>query len=444
MKTRIKRFGFGVAAMVILGLLSLPALAAPPKVQRLVSRAGIETWFVQEKRVPVVALQAAWRGGAASDPEGREGLSTLLMALLDEGAGPYDSDDFQIHLEEQAIELGFSASRDTLSASLKTLSQNRNEAFRLLGLAVSDPRLNQEAIDRMVVQLLARIKAASTDPDSMASKQWFAAAFGAHPYGRPTEGTAESLNAIGRDDLAAFLGQRLARDNLVVALVGDIEAEEAGELVDAAFAGLPITSKPIAVAKAKLQAMAKPIVVDFDIPQSVMLFGVAGLARQDPDYYAAYLMNYVLGGDGLGSRLFSEIREKRGLAYSIGTYLLPLDFSPIYFGQVSSRNDQAGTTLNLTRAELRRMRDKGPSAQELQHAKDYVIGAFPLEATNNSQIAKRLVGMQLEYLGIDYMERYAEIISRVTLADTRRVAARLLGGDKLNVVVVGRPVGVVD
>jgi zinc protease len=425
-------------------LLALPAFAAPPKVQQIVSPAGIEIWFVQEKGVPVVALEAAWRGGAASEPEGREGLATLLMALLDEGAGPYDSGDFQIRLEEQAIELGFSASRDTLSASLKTLSQNRTEAFRLLGLAVSEPRLDQEAIDRMRVQLLARIEAASTDPDAMVAKRWFAAAFGAHPCGRPTEGTAEGLAAIGRDDLAAFLGRRLARDNLVVALVGDIEAEEAGALVDAAFARLPETSEPIAVVQVKPKALVETIVVDFDIPQSAMLFGVAGLSRQDPDYYAAYLMNYVLGGNGLSSRLFAEVREKRGLAYSVGTYLLPLDYCPLFFGQVASRNDQAGATLDLIRAELRRARDKGLSAQELKRAKDYVIGAFPLETTDNSRIAQRLVGMQLEYLGNDYMERYADIIGRVTLADVGRVAARLLDVDKLNVVVVGRPVGIND
>lgn len=443
------RAGKAVACCFALGLLaaaffSTLAGANSPKIQKIISPAGIEIWLAQESKVPVVALQAAWRGGSVAEPAGREGLAVLLMGLLDEGAGPYDAQGFQQRLEEHAIELGFRASRDILSLQLKTLSLHRDEAFRLLGLALTAPRLDQDAIERIRAQIRASLAAAAADPDEIAEKQWFATAFAGHAYARPPEGTSASVDAIGRDDLAAFFGKRLARDNLVIGVVGDIDAAEAGRLVDLAFKNLPARAEPLTVSLRAPAVAAKPMVVDLDIPQSVMVFGGDGIARNDPDYYAAYVMNYVLGGGGLTSRLFTEVREKRGLAYSIGTYFSPLDHGPVFMGRVASRNDQAAATLALIRAEVKRMRDRGLSLDELAKAKAHAIGAFPLEMTDNSRIAQRLVGMQLENLGIDYLDRYAELIGRVTAADVARVARRLLDPEKLNVVVVGRPAGIAN
>jgi zinc protease len=435
-----------VAALALAAL--LPALAAAParatEITRVTTPAGIEAWLVQEPSIPMLALEMVFRGGAALDPEGKEGLAYMLSGLLDEGAGEFDSLAFQRRLEELAIGLSFDADRDSFQASLKTLSKNRDEAFRLLGLALGAPRFDDEPVERIRRQIRTALIRDSEDPDRIASLTWARTAFPGHPYGKPVRGTAESIERIGAEDMRRFVAERFARDNVVIGVVGDIDADELGRLLDRALAGIAARAKPYSVPEVTPKAGTGTVVVRKPIPQSVVVFGRAGLKRDDPDYYAAYLTNYVLGGGGFNSRLMEEVREKRGLAYSVYSYLYPLDHTGLFMGGVASANARVAESVRIIRAELARVAAEGISEREIAEAKTYLNGSFPLRLTSNGRIAGMLVAIQLNHLGIDYIERRPDLINAVTMADVKRVAARLMRTDDLITIVVGDPEGIED
>jgi zinc protease len=428
------------ACATLLLFATLPALAVT--IERVKSPAGIEIWLVQERKIPALSLEVAWRGGAAQEQRGNEGLATLAMALLDEGSGPDDEIAFHQKLDDLAIEMGFSAGRDSLRATMRTLTENRDTAFALLGQALNSPRFDSRPLELARRQMLTGLDRAEANPNSVAGRAWSAAAFPDHPYGRPTEGTKESLPALTREDLAGFVKSRMARDNMVVAAVGDVSAAEIGTLVDKALAQLPATAAPDNVAEVAPATQAQPIVIKREIPQSVVVFGTQGVKRLDADYYPSFVLNYVLGGGGFASRLMEEVREKRGLAYSVYSYLQPMEHAALHAGGVATRNDAVAESLRLIRAEFARVRESGLTAEELANAKAYITGSFPLQLTSNGQIAGMLVSIQIQKLGIDYIDRYPGYINAVTLDDVNRVAKRLLQPDNLLTVIVGQPQGI--
>lgn len=431
-------FARAVLAAVALALVAV-APARAVTIDRVVSPGGIEAWLVEDRTIPVIAVEIAFRGGAALDPAGKEGLAGMVSGLLDEGAGELDSQAFQERLNDLAISLGFDAGLDIFIGSLKTLSENRDQAFELLRLALTVPRFDPEAVERIRSQISAYLERQAEDPGHIAARTWWEAAFPGHPYGRPVSGTTNSVVAITAEDLHAFAARRLARDRLVIAVVGDISADELAPLLDATFGGLPEVAAPAEVAEAAPETTGAVTVVPRDIPQSVVVFGQAGLKRDDPDWYGAYVVNYVLGGGGFSSRVYAELREKRGLAYSVYSYLNPLDHAGLILGGIGTRNDQARESLDLIRAEWRRMREAGPTAQELADAKAFLTGSFPLRLDSTDRIAGILVSIQLDDLGIDYLDRRAALIEAVSLEDVRRIAKRLLDPDALTFVVVGQP-----
>lgn len=436
----------GYARLSTLGLVAVLLAAPEPaaaavKVQRVISPGGIEAWLVEDHLVPVLAVEFAFRGGSAVEPEGKEGLAEMASALQDEGAGELDSQAFQQRLQDLAIRLKFDAGRDSYGGSLKTLTENRDQAFRLLRLALTEPRFDPEPVRRIRGQLLAILAREAEDPDTIAGRTFSRAVFPGHPYGRAPKGTPETINGITAEDLRGFVARHLARDNLVIGVTGDIDAATLAPLIDATFGGLPEVARVPPVAEATPAATGRVQVVDKGIPQAVVVFGHAGLKRDDPDYIAAYVLNYILGGGGFTSRLVTEVREKRGLAYSVYSYLQPMDHAALIVGGVATENARAGQSIELIRAEWRRMRESGPTAEELEDAKTYLTGSYPLRFTKTDRIARILVGLQLDRLGIDYIERRNGLIEAVTLDDVRRVANRLLDPEALSFTVVGRPEG---
>jgi zinc protease len=423
-------------AMALGMLATSPPVAAAAKVERVVSPGGIEAYLVSEPSIPFLAMSIHFAGGSALDPSGKEGLAYMVSGLLDEGAGGLDSQAFRTELEDRAIGLSFDAQRDSFTGDLKTLTEHRRRAFELLRLALLEPRFDAEPVERIRNQIEASLRRSSEDPDYLASLTWFATAFADHPYGRPVRGTLESVAAIGTEDLRAFAATRLAKDNLTVGVAGDITADELGELLDLAFGDLPATSTPVALAPAAPRG-GRTISLHRDVPQSQVVFGEAGLARDDPDYYAAYVANHILGGGGFTSLLTEEVREKRGLAYSVYSYLYPLDHAPIWLGGLGTSNRSVEEALRLVRQEIARVARGEISQERLDDAKTYLTGSFPLRLTSNDRIAQTLVGMQVDDLGIDYLERRNSYIEAVTLEDARRVARRLYQPDDLLLVVVG-------
>lgn len=405
---------------------------------------GVGTaWLVENHSLPIIAIQAAFRqAGTAQDPQAKEGAATFVAGLMNEGAGDMDAAAFQQRLEELAIEMSFAAERDESFAFMKTLSENRGEAFRLLGLALSQPRFDADAIERVRKQLFAAVAQGEQTPAAVATKRWYAAAFAGHPYGRPKEGTSDSLKAIARDDLRAFAAGHFARGSLVIALVGDVTPKEAKTLLSQAFGALPEKATPAPLSEVTATPPAGIEVVARPIPQSTIVFGHAGIKRDDPDWYAALVMNYTLGGGGFSSRLVNEVREKRGLAYYVYTTFSPLDHAGLLLGSVGTQNERAAQSIDIIRTEITKMRDGGATEAELALAKKYLTGSYPLSFASSGKIAGELVGMQLEGFTTDFVNKRNGYIEAVTLADVNRVAKRLLSPENLYWVVVGAPDGV--
>ena len=408
----------------------------------MVSPGGIEAWLVEEHAIPLMTMQILFRGGSALDPAGKEGLAVLASYMLDEGAGPYRSETFLNFLVDSSIRLSAEARQDSFRVKLETLSIHRDAAFEMLGLALREPRFDPVPLERMRQQLLIEVAQHGEDPDFSAAMTWYETVFPDHPYGRHADGTAETVKAITSDDLHEFAAQRFARDTMIIGVVGDITADQLATLLDANFGALPAEAGSWEVEEATLAGAGRMIVVPWDIPQSVVVFGNPGIKRSDPDFYSAYVMNHVLGGASFTSRLSKEVREKRGLAYSVYTYLSPLRHAGLYLGSVGTRNDRVAESIELIRAEFERLRTEGITAQELADAKTHLTGAFPLRFDSNSRIARTLLVMQYDDLGIDYIDRRNDYIEAVTLDDIVRVAARLLTPEAMTIVVVGQPEGV--
>ena len=441
MRLAAARAGAFGACLAILGA-ALPAGAVD--IQRVVSPGGIEAWLVEEHSIPIIAVEIAFEGGGALDPRSKEGLANLLSGLLDEGAGDLDSQAFQGRLEELAIRLGFDSYRDSFWVSLKTLTENRDQAFALLGLALTAPRFDTDAVERVRGQVLSGLRRDAEDPDEIAGRRFLATAFPYHPYGRPARGTPDSVAAITPADLRGAVAQRFAAANATVGVVGDIDPQTLGLLLDRTLGELPARARTATIAETRPAPVASISVIRKPVPQSVVRFGMPGLKRSDPDFYAAYLMNHVLGGGSFTSRLYGEVREKRGLAYSVYSYLSTLDRAGLLAGGVASANERVAEAIEVIRDELSHLRAEGITEDELRDAKTYINGAYPLRLDSNTSIARSLVAIQLEDLGIDYMDRRSSYIDAVTTEDIRRVARRLIRPDELIVVVVGDPEGLDD
>jgi zinc protease len=432
-------------ALAALAIGAAAAFAAPPaqamKIERVQSPGGIEAWLVYDPAVPLISVDFAFVGGSDQDPKGKPGVANLAASLLDEGAGPLDARAYHDLLERKAIELGFRAGRDYIRGTLRMLKENRDEAFENLRLALTAPRFDPEAVERIRAQVLSQLRRSTSNPNDIAGRAWWSAAFPDHPYGQNPSGTLESVPTITIEELKAYTRHVLARESLKIAIVGDIDVATAGQLLDRTFGALPAKAELQPVADVTPQGMGHRIVVDLDVPQTVLNFGGPSVPRSDPDFMAAYIVNHVLGGGSFTSRLYREVREKRGLAYGVSDTLAWYRHSAVLVGSTATRSDATRETLDIIQTEFSRMAAEGPTEDELVKAKAYLKGAFVLGLDTSGKIAAQLVQMQIDNLGIDYMDRRSAMIEAVTLADAKRVAKRLLDGGLL-VTVVGRPQGV--
>jgi len=415
-----------------------PSLAAT-KIQHLISPGGIEAWFVQDATVPLIAMEYAFGGGAAQDPADKPGVANMVASLIDEGSGDLDSKTFHERLDRRAIELSFSATRDYFRGSLRMLKDNKDEAFDLLHMALTSPHFDATDVERIRSQIVSGLRRDTTNPNALAGRKFLEIAYGDHPYGRQASGTLESIPTITVADMKDYVRRVIAKDTLKIAVVGDVDPATLGKLLDQTFGGLPakasLTPVPDIVAAKPPQGAFVPL----DVPQTVISFGGPGIMRHDPNFMAAYVVNHIIGGGGLSSRLYHEVREKRGLAYSVYQTLLWMDHSALFIGNTGTRADRAGETLDAVEKEIRRMAEEGPTQQELDEAKSYLKGSQMLQLDTSSKLASGLLQYQLDRLPIDYLEKRNAIVDAVTLADAKAVAKRLWGQGLLTVIVGRAP-----
>ena len=414
--------------------------ASAMTIEKIVSPAGIEAWLVREKALPLVTLNYAFHGGATQDDADKAGTGNLTADLLDEGAGDLDGKAFHERLENRAIELSFQVGRDYVYGSLRTLNENRDEAFDLLRLALTSPRFDADAIDRIRGQTMATLQRDTTNPNDLASRRWWQTAFPDHPYGRESRGTLESVPRITAADMREYVRRVFARNELKVSIVGDVDAKTAGMLIDRAFGALPAKNDLKPIANATPTGLGRRIVINVDVPQAVVTFGGQGIARQDPEFMAAYIVNHILGGGSFSSRLYKEVREKRGLAYGVSDSLVWFRRAAVMLGGTATRADRTADALAVIEQEIKRMAEEGPTPEELAAAKSFLKGSYALSLDTSGKIAAQLTQIQVDDLGIDYIQRRSALIDAVTIEDAKRVAKRLYSGGLL-VTVAGKPKG---
>ena len=420
-------------------VLALPA-AAEVKIKEVVSPGGITAWLVEDHSIPFTAIEFGFRGGTSLDAPDKRGAVYLMTGLIEEGAADLDARAYARELESLAASFSYDASSDAVTVSVRMLTENRDQVADLLYDTLHKTRFDQEAIDRVRAQVISGLRSDAKDPGDIAGRTFRAMTYGDHPYGSDGKGSIDTVSALTRDDIVAAHRGVFARDRLYVGAVGDITAEELSKLLDRLLLDLPETGAPIP-GKADVTIDGGITVVPFETPQSVAVFGQPGIDRDDEDFFAAYIMNNILGGGSFESRLMDEVREKRGLTYGVYSYLVPRDLANVYMGSVASSNDRIAEAIEVIATEWERMRRDGVTEKELNDSKTYLTGAYPLRFDGNGQIASILAGMQMQGLPIDYIATRNDKVNAVTLEEVNAFAAKFMDPDGLHFTIVGQPEG---
>ena len=406
-------------------------------IKTVTSPGGVKALLVEDYTVPLIAMSFSFKGGSVQDDEGREGTAELLTTMLDEGAASRDSQQLQEALDDAGLSYSFSASNDDFSGSVKTIVEDRDAGFALLKDMLTAPRFDEEPLGRMKAALSNQLRQQETNPQAVAGKATREMIYGDHPYGRPSNGTLETVAAITADDLRVYHERIFARSNLTVGVVGAISKDELKVMLDEVFGDLPANAQLQPVSDIEVKT-GEDQHIELDVPQTAISFVLPGLKRDDPDFFAAYLVNHVLGGGSFESRLYEEVREKRGLAYGVGVSLSTRDHVGLIGGGSATRSDRAQTTIDVIEGEIARMAEEGPTAAELEKARAYIKGSYAINNLDTSgKIAGVLVAIQDSDLGIDYIDRRSDYIDAVTLEDAKRVAKELYSADPTFVTVGG-------
>ena len=342
--------------------------ASATTIERVISPGGIEAWLVKDSSVPLIAMNFSFRGGTSQDPETKSGTAYMVSSMLDEGAGPLDARAYHQQLEDNAVELNFSATQDYFQGSIKLLRDRQETSFELLRLALNEAKFEADATVRVRDQVMAALRRETTDPGSIATRAWWGTAFAGHPYAQPNNGTLISVPTITGDDMRSYARRVFTRANLKVAAVGDIDAETLGKTLDRVFGSLPTTGELRSVPDVTIRDTGRRIVSLLSVPQAVIRLGGAGVARKDPDFMAAYLVNHILGGGSFTSRLYDQVREKRGLVYGVSSYMLNLRHTSLFMISTQTSADQTREALELIERETRQMVEAGPTEAGLAKA----------------------------------------------------------------------------
>lgn len=427
-----------ITAVLILFLCSSAVSAAIRKPERIITKNGMTVLLLERKALPFITVSVSIRAGSVFDPEGLSGLGNITADLLTEGTKSRSAKEISEEIDFIGGSLGSTGGIDYASASLKVLSKDSDKGFDLLSDILTNPAFAEKEIERARSQIRSGIISKEDDPSTVTAEAFNKILFGSHPYALPADGSLESIDKIVRDDITGFYEKYYHPNNIIMAVVGDISKRELKKLLKRHFSSwkkqdISYPESP----KAERLDNKRIEIMDKDISQANVQLGHLGIKRENPDFYAAYVMNYILGGGGFVSRLMTEIRDNRGLVYSVYSYFNPLkDPGPFKVG-LQTKNGSAKEAIKESLSQIRAIKEKGVSEKELRDAKDYLIGSFPLKFTTNSKIASYLTYMEIYNLGLDYLDRFPKIIEALTVDDINKAARKLLDPENYLLVIVG-------
>jgi zinc protease len=427
----------GLLALVLVSLVTPTRTPAAPIAHREVLPNGIVLLVAERPAVPIVAVRVFARAGAAFDPPDRAGLANLTSSLLTRGTAKHSGPEIDAAIEFVGGSLEAGAGRDGLIASLSVLKRDLTLGLDLLSEVVLAPTFPEAELKRKVAQIQAAIKRSEEDPGTVASRALARLVFPNHPYGRPVEGTIESVGKLTRDDVVAFYRGNVRPDTAVVAVVGDVTVDEARREVLARFGAWPRPSTP--PPPVPPEAGAPPTateVIPKPLTQATIVLGRTAVRQLDPDYFPLVVASYVLGG-GSASRLYARVRDEGGLAYAVYSYVAPGRYGASFTVSAQTRTGEVPKVVDILRDELGRMAREPVADDELRLAKDYLIGSFPLRLDTTGKVADFVLAIESQGLGLDYADRYKAGVAQVTAADVQRVAGRFFGPDTFSRVVVG-------
>ncbi len=427
-----------IYAFLITMLFVLTAQASPD-IQHWVTDSGVRVYFVEAHELPMMDVQIAFDAGSARDGE-KPGLALLTNAMLSEGAAGMNADEVSQNFENLGAVFSSSANMDSASLGVRVVTEpdKLDAALKNLNSVITQPDFPKRAFERERNRMLTAIRQKQQSPDALAKDAFYKAIYGDHPYSQPEEGTEASLSQISVKDLAAFHQQYYVASNVIVAIVGDLDRAGAEKVVSTLTTGLPAGEKAPEIPEVKPLAAATNVEVDHPSTQTHLLVGQPGITRADPDLFPVYVGNHILGGGGMVSRLFEQIREKRGLSYSAYSYFMPMRQAGPFVAGLQTRNDQAAEALQLLKEELRMFIENGPTAEELDAAKKNLTGGFALRVDSNSDIMNYIVMIGYYGLPLDYLDVYNDKIMGVTAEQIKQAFAAKLDPDKMVAVLVGQ------
>jgi zinc protease len=428
-------------AIVVLFLAGIAPVLATPHIQHWRAPSGAQVYFVENHDLPMLDLTVTFAAGSGFDVAEKSGLAGLTHSLLDLGSDEMSEDEISRNLADIGAQFGKNFDADRAGVSLRTLSSvaERTRALDIMARVLQHPLFQENILAREKTRLIAGLKESETKPESIAEKAFSKAVFGSHPYGLPSPGEIATVENIQRTDIGAFYRSHYSAKNSVVAIMGDVTRAEAEAIAQKLTGELPQSVEAAQIAPVPMQIKANEQRIAHPATQSHILMGAPGMARKDPDYFALYVGNHILGGGGFISRLMHEIREKRGLAYSVYSYFIPMKLPGAYQIGLQTKKDQADEALKLVRATLRDFIDKGVTEKELQASKQNIIGGFPLRIDSNKKIVDYLSVIGFYDLPLTYLDDFVGNVEKVTVEKIRSAYKRRVNPDAMATVIVGAP-----
>jgi len=427
------------ATGMVLGFASLAS--ATPTIQHWQAPSGAQVYFVENHNLPMLDVAVNFPAGSGFDTEEKAGLASLTHGLLELGAEGMSEDDIARKLADVGAQLGGGFDADRASVTLRTLSikTERDEALTIMARVLQRPLFPESVLAREKIRLIANLKEAETKPDAIAAKAFSKAVFGAHPYGLPPSGEVVTVEKLQRVDLDEFYSSHYGAQNAVVALMGDVSRAEAEAIAQSLTSQLPPGGVSREIAQVVKQSSASKLLIPHPATQSHILIGAPGVARNDADYFPLYVGNYILGGGGFVSRLMQEVREKRGMAYSVYSYFIPMQQPGAFQIGLQTRKDQADEALQIVNATLRDFIEQGVSEKELTAAKQNIVNGFPLRIDSNKKIIDYLSMIGFYHLPLNYLDDFPTRVSKVSVAEIRAAFKRKIYPDVMATVIVGAP-----